>query len=148
MERGRKLRVKLSVMTRGQRLPTSNGFTASHTYCSFYNIFPPLPQQSTIEKALRMVQVQRAKALPGVSDSPLALQITVQRYSKNKLESPNCPPLPYKGPDEKNSGKKAKEIHLLGDVINAFVCNRAFVTLNACAIHCLNFMSPSWGPSD
>lgn len=99
MESGRKQRVKLYVMTRGQRLPTSHGFIASHTHCSFYNIFPPLPQQSTIGKALLVVQVQRPKTPPGVSNSPLALQITAQYYSKNELESPNCPPLPYKGPD-------------------------------------------------
>ena len=99
MESGRRLRVKLYVMTRGQRLLTSNGFIASHTYCSFYTIFPPLPQQGAIEKALRMVQVQRAKALPGVSGSPLALQITVQCYSKNKLVSQNFPPLLYEGLD-------------------------------------------------
>lgn len=99
MESGRRLRVELYVMTRGQRLPTSNGFIASHTYCSFYSIVPPLPPQSAIETALRMVQVQRAKTLPHVSDSPLALQIIVQCYSKNKPESQNSPPLLYEGPD-------------------------------------------------
>lgn len=82
METGRKLRVKLYVMTRGQRLPTSNGFIASHTYCSFYNIFQPLPQCSTMEKALWMARRQRAKRLHGISVSHLSLQITAQCYRR------------------------------------------------------------------
>lgn len=110
METGRKLRVKLYVMTRGQRLPTANGFIASHPYCSFYIFLPlPLPPQSTMEKALRMAQVQRTKRLPGVSDSHLALKITVQCYSKNKPESHSCLPLLNKGQDKENWGKKAKK---------------------------------------
>lgn len=75
-----------------------------------------------MEKPLWMAQRQRAKYLPGVSDAHLALQITAQCYRKNKLESRNCPPSLYKGQDEENVGKKAKEIHLLRDIMNVFVC--------------------------
>lgn len=75
-----------------------------------------------MEKPLWMVQRQRAKCLPGISDAHLALQITVQCYSKNKLESRNCPPSLHKGQDEEKVGKKAKETHLLRDIMNVFVC--------------------------
>lgn len=71
METGRRLGVKPYVMTPGQRLLTSSRFT----YCSFYTLFPPLPQQSTMEKAFQMGWVRRAKCLPGV---PLTLLYKLQ----------------------------------------------------------------------
>ena len=77
-----------------------------------YNIFPPLPQRSTMEKALWMAQGHRARSLPSVSDSHLALQITTQHYSENKLESPNCTSLLYEGQHEEipvGESKKKKE---------------------------------------
>ena len=86
METGRRLGVKPYVMTRGQRLPTSNGFTASHTYCSFYTIFPPLPWQSTMETVFQMAQVQRAKCLPRVSLT-LLCKLQYIRISGTKVTS-------------------------------------------------------------
>lgn len=90
-----------------------------------YNIFPPLPQHSTMEKALWMAQGHRSRSLPGVSDSHLALQIITQHYSKNKLESPNCTSLLYEGQDEEIWGGWQKKIHLLTDIINVIICHRA-----------------------
>lgn len=70
----------------------------------FYNIFPPPPPRSTMEKALRMDgdgwRRDTGRSLPCVSDSHFALQITIQCGSRNKLESHNWALLLSEGQDE------------------------------------------------
>lgn len=75
-----------------------------------------------MEKPLWMVQRQRANCLPGISDAHLALQIIYNVIARTNWNPATAHLHCARDRMRKVWEKKAKEIHLLGDIMNVFVC--------------------------